>query len=69
MIDRLLRSFRLALWSPRIVSHGGKDEDRITKNVVRLFSHGNIRLQRGEFFTEKDIKERYDRIKSFDFLQ
>lgn len=68
MINRLLRFIQLSLWIPTIPSSESRKEE-IAKKVVRRFSHGNIRLQRGEFCTEDDIKERYDRIKSFDFLR
>ena len=67
MIDRLLRFIRVAFWSPRITNSGVKDEARISKQIVQRLSHGNIRLQRGEYITKKDIDKEYERVKSFNF--
>ena len=66
---RILRFIRLALRSPGAVKQTEGGGDRISRNIVKRFSHGNIRLQRGEYVTKKQIKERYERIKSFDFDQ
>ena len=64
---RVLQFIQLSLRSPRAVKQREVGGDRILRNIVKRFSHGNIRLQRGEYVTKKQIKERYERIKSFNF--
>lgn len=67
MLNRILESIRLAFSWPGPIPDIKASEKSIIKKVVRHFSHGNVRLQRGEYSTREDIDQEYERIKSLNF--
>ena len=64
---RLMRFIRLALHSPKVTTRTEEDRHLADRRIVSRLSSGNIRLQRGEYVTRKDIEEQYERVKSFNF--
>lgn len=63
----LMRFIRLALHSPKVTTRTEEDRRLADRRIVSRLSHGNIRLQRGEYVTREEIEEQYERVKSFDF--
>jgi hypothetical protein len=43
------------------------DPDAI-RRIVSSRSHGNVRLQRGLFYTQKEVDEKFARLRSINFL-
>ena len=43
------------------------DPDTI-RGIVGARSHGNVRLQKGLFYTKKDVDEQYARVRGINFL-
>ena len=37
------------------------------REIVRAHSHGNIRLQWGQYYTKKDVDAKFDRLRKIDF--
>ncbi len=38
------------------------------RSIVGATSHGNIRLQWGQYYTQKDVDEKYERLTKTSFL-
>ena len=47
-------------------SSDGFSEDAV-REIVSARSHGNLRLQWGQYYTQKDVDDRYAAIRDFDF--
>ena len=62
-----MRALRLALQSPKAVNSAEASKRASNRKIVARASRGNIRLQRGEYATAEELKERYERVKSFNF--
>lgn len=43
------------------------DEDGVSRTVVAGHSHGNIRLQNGEFFIKSDVDATFEKIRNVRF--
>ena len=63
----LMRFIRLTLHSPKVTTRTEEDRRLADRRIVSRLSHGNIRLQRGEYVTREEIEEQYERVKSFNF--
>lgn len=63
----LMRFIRLTLHSPKVRTRTEEDRRLADRRIVSRLSHGNIRLQRGEYVTREEIEEQYERVKSFNF--
>jgi len=57
----------LTMRAPTVPSDVRKTMKESDKRVVSRASHGSIRLQRGEYSTQEDIDEQYERVKSLLF--
>lgn len=67
MLSRIIESIQLAFSWPGSVPDVKANERFIIGKVIRRFSHGNVRLQRGDFSTKEDIDQEYEKIKSLNF--
>jgi hypothetical protein len=64
MLDRLI----LAFSNPATPSKAKVGQAATsTRDIVRARSHGNIYLQRGEFYTKKDVDAKFERIRKVNF--
>jgi hypothetical protein len=64
---RLVQLFRSAFApSPSPPVHDAETRRAVARRVVRRFSTGNIRLQRGEYLTREDVDKQLEKIKSLD---
>jgi hypothetical protein len=56
----ILNMIRLAFSAPQKIK---RRSDLHLRRIVASRSHGNLRLQRGEFYTQADVDAKYDRYK------
>lgn len=61
-IVNLVKRFMLLFWSPALPQHLEDRKRTSTRAIVAASSHGNIRLQRGQYYTQKDVDAKYERI-------
>jgi hypothetical protein len=61
MFDRLLMAFK----APSLPA-ARKDAAR---DVVSARSHGNVRLQWGQYYTKKEVDERFNRLRGTTFAK
>lgn len=64
MMKRILDFLRVPPAPPESTAHHVAAIDR---EIVRLRSHGNIRLQEGKYYTQEDVDRQYERIIDVDF--
>ena len=58
---------KLVLTTPQVPSGTGEVSRKRMHRIVAARSHGNIRLQAGEYYTKLDVNEKYDRYKDVRF--
>ena len=58
---------KLVSKSPRVPSGTGAVSRKRMHKIVAARSHGNIRLQAGEYYTKLDVDEKYDHFKDVRF--
>jgi hypothetical protein len=63
MLDHLI----LAFSGPKNTRDAKPPKDSI-REIVRARSHGNIRLQWGQFYTKKDVDAQLSRLRKVDFI-
>jgi hypothetical protein len=52
---------------PAVPQNVAKREFESVRGIVGLHSHGNIFLQRGRFYTKRDVDARYEKIAKVKF--
>ena len=69
MVEKLFASVRLAFQAPAPRSSESQEEikGRIARRTVARVATGNVRLQRGEYVTSKDLDSQYERVKAYKF--
>ena len=60
MLKRFIRAIRLALYSPKITTRSEEDEREAIRRIV-------MHRLRSKYDTRKDLDERYERVKAFNF--
>lgn len=58
LLDRLV----LAVTMPRLPKNVEIRQRKVVKDIVGAHSHGNIRLQNKQYFTKREINERYNQV-------
>lgn len=64
MLERLHIAFSGA---PSKARHGDGHPDAV-REIVRAHSHGNIRLQWGQYYFKKDVDAKFNRLREVDFV-
>ena len=65
---RALRALASLLILPQKVPQGTAEKKRaINRRIVMTRTTGNIRIQNGRYYTEEDVRERYDRVRQYTF--
>lgn len=59
MFDRIIKAF-----TPNSAPAPKQDAERA---VVRARSHGNVRLQMGQYYTKKDVDAKFNRLRGVNF--
>lgn len=59
MLDFLLSAFKRPVQTP--------SKEEAVRKIVRARSHGNVRLQMGQYYTKKDVDAKYERLKGINF--
>ena len=63
----ILRAIKLAMWAPPLPPDPEPARRRLARRLVKRFASGNVRLQQGKYATRRDIDERLEKVKSYDF--
>lgn len=58
---------KLIIAVPQVPSGTGEVSRKRMHKIVAARSHGNIRLQAGEYYTKLDVDEKYNRFKNVRF--
>lgn len=66
MFGTTMLDFLLSVFKRPAVTLSKKEAVR---KVVRARSHGNVRLQMGQYYTKQDVDAKFDRIKGIDFAE
>lgn len=59
MFDRIIKAF-----TPTPTPEARKGAER---EIVRARSHGNVRLQFGQYYTKKDVDAKFNRLRGVNF--
>jgi hypothetical protein len=60
----IFESLKFVLDTPELPAGNSDLPDATIRKIVAAHSHGNIRLQSGEFYTEADVEAQYERYKN-----
>ena len=67
LMFRLLRTAFTVPMSTTYPKTGAREES--LRKVVSARTHGNMRIQRGEYYTKRDIDEQFERIRRVEFAE
>lgn len=65
-VDSIKVAFQM---QPAPKLEGNEVRDQIDRVVVGARSHGNMRLQHGLFYTQRNLDAQYDRVRKLDFSE
>lgn len=63
----MFEMFKFAFRSPRLPSDSEAKVRGALKSVVAQRSHGNVRLQKGKYYTKEDTSAEYEQLKNRKF--
>jgi len=62
-----IRRVWLAFIAPTVPTHVEEAKQRSDRRIVSAHSNGNIRLQKGQYSTKKEIDRQYERVRNHNF--